>query len=180
MAGRWEVTEEQWELLEPVLRPLRRKDNRGRPWTETRAVLNGVLWVLGTGAQWAEMPEKFPRTRPVIAGFRRGCATASSLMRCDCWQGTCTSEANSTWTKRSWMQPSRAPKRGLCGRSHAARQGHEDRRYRRWRRSSSRRICRRRFTCRMPACGSCFGRMLPRSTARATNRRQSLRFGRPG
>jgi transposase len=46
--------------LEPVLRPLRRKDNRGRPWIATRDVLNGVLWVLGTGAQWAEMPEKYP------------------------------------------------------------------------------------------------------------------------
>jgi transposase len=60
MAGRWEVTDEQWQLLEPVLRPVRRKDNRGRPWIETRDVLNGVLWVLGTGAQWAEMPEKYP------------------------------------------------------------------------------------------------------------------------
>jgi transposase len=60
MAGRWEVTDEQWELLEPVLRPARREDNRGRPWHETRAVVNGVLWVLGTGAQWAEMPEKYP------------------------------------------------------------------------------------------------------------------------
>ncbi len=60
MAGRWELTEEQWELLEPVLRPARRADKRGRPWHDTRAVLNGVLWVLGTGAQWAEMPEKYP------------------------------------------------------------------------------------------------------------------------
>jgi len=60
MAGRWEVTDEQWELLESVLRPVRRKDNRGRPWIETRDVLNGVLWVLGTGAQWAEIPEKYP------------------------------------------------------------------------------------------------------------------------
>ena len=60
MAGRWEVTDEQWQLLEPVLRPVRREDNRGRPWIETRDVLNGVLWVLGTGAQWAETPEKYP------------------------------------------------------------------------------------------------------------------------
>jgi transposase len=60
MAGRWEVTDEQWELLEPVLRPVRREDNRGRPWVETRDVFNGVLWVLGTGAQWAEMPDKYP------------------------------------------------------------------------------------------------------------------------
>ena len=60
MAGRWELTEEQWEVVEPVLRPERRSDNRGRPWHDTRAVLNGVLWVLGTGAQWRELPEKYP------------------------------------------------------------------------------------------------------------------------
>lgn len=60
MAGRWELNEEQWAVVEPVLRPIRRADNRGRPWHDTRAVLNGVLWVLGTGAQWREMPEKYP------------------------------------------------------------------------------------------------------------------------
>lgn len=60
MAGRWELTDEQWELVEPVLRPLRRGDNRGRPWHDTRAVLNGVLWILGTGAQWSELPRKYP------------------------------------------------------------------------------------------------------------------------
>jgi len=60
MAGRWELTDEQWELVEPVLRPTRREDNRGRPWRDTRAVLNGVLWILGSGAQWSEMPAKYP------------------------------------------------------------------------------------------------------------------------
>ena len=60
MHGRWELTDQQWEVVEPVLRPARRADNRGRPWYDTRAVLNGVLWVLGTGAQWRELPEKYP------------------------------------------------------------------------------------------------------------------------
>ena len=60
MAGRWELTDEQRELVEPILRPPRREDNRGRPWHDTRAVLNGVLWILGSGAQWAEMPAKYP------------------------------------------------------------------------------------------------------------------------
>ena len=46
--------------MEPVLRPRRREDNRGRPWHETRAVLNGVFWILGTGAQWRELPQKYP------------------------------------------------------------------------------------------------------------------------
>jgi len=60
MTGRWELTEEQWAVVDPVLRPARRDDNRGRPWHDTRAVLHGVLWVLGTGAQWRELPEKYP------------------------------------------------------------------------------------------------------------------------
>jgi hypothetical protein len=46
MAGRWELSEEQWEMAEPVLRGARRADNRGRPWHDTRSVLNGVLCVL--------------------------------------------------------------------------------------------------------------------------------------
>ena len=38
----------------------RRVDGRGRPWRDTRAVLSGVLWILGTGAQWRELPDRYP------------------------------------------------------------------------------------------------------------------------
>ena len=70
MAGRWELTEEQWALVEPVLRPRRREDNRGRPWHDTRAVLNGVLWILGSGAQWSELPRKYPPYQTCHRGFQ--------------------------------------------------------------------------------------------------------------
>ena len=56
MRGRWELSDAQWQLIEPILRPKRRTDGRSRPWQETRAVLNGILWVLGTGVQWRELP----------------------------------------------------------------------------------------------------------------------------
>lgn len=52
MAGRWELTGEQRSTVESVLRGARRTDNRGRPWHDTWAVVNGVLWILGKGAQW--------------------------------------------------------------------------------------------------------------------------------
>jgi len=60
MQSRWELRDAQWKLIEPILRPKRRADGRGRPWQDTRAVLNGILWVLGTGAQWRELPKKYP------------------------------------------------------------------------------------------------------------------------
>ena len=60
MRGRGEVSNEEWALLEPLLRFRQRPDGRGRPPQDTRAVLNGVLWILRTGAQWRELPTKYP------------------------------------------------------------------------------------------------------------------------
>jgi len=56
-----ELTDAQWELLKPLVEPGTPKKRRGRPWRETREVLEGVLWILRTGAQWSELPrDKFP------------------------------------------------------------------------------------------------------------------------
>lgn len=55
-----DLTDVQWAILEPMFRPKRRSDGRGRPWRDTRAVLQGVLWILRTGAQWRELPSKYP------------------------------------------------------------------------------------------------------------------------
>src|SRR6202790_126217 len=54
------LTDAQWAVLEPLFRPKRRKDGRGRPWQDTRAVLNGVFWVLRTGAAWHDLPRRYP------------------------------------------------------------------------------------------------------------------------
>ena len=56
-----DITEPQWQMLEPLLPvPSVREDGRGRPWRDPRDVLNGVLWVLRTGAPWADLPERYP------------------------------------------------------------------------------------------------------------------------
>ena len=60
MRGRGEVSSEEWAVLESLLRFRQRPDGRGRPPQDRRAVLNGVLWILRTGAQWRELPKKYP------------------------------------------------------------------------------------------------------------------------
>jgi transposase len=47
-------------VLEPTFRPRRRPDGRGRPWADPRAVMNGVLCVLRTGAPWHDLPARYP------------------------------------------------------------------------------------------------------------------------
>ena len=55
-----DLTNEQWKLVETIL-PLGavRDDGRGRPWTDRRTVLNGILWILRSGAPWKDMPERY-------------------------------------------------------------------------------------------------------------------------
>src|SRR6267142_1289635 len=55
-----DLTDAQWAVLEPLFRPKRRADGRGRPWQDTRAVLNGVFWVLRTGAPRHDLPSRYP------------------------------------------------------------------------------------------------------------------------
>ena len=59
-AHRRDLTDEQWDLIGPILPEVaRRQDGRGRPWADRRAVLNGVLWILRTGAPWADLPDRY-------------------------------------------------------------------------------------------------------------------------
>ena len=55
-----ELTDQQWTIIEPLFEEKRRPDGRGRPWRDARAVLNGVLWVLRTGAPWHDLPDRYP------------------------------------------------------------------------------------------------------------------------
>ncbi|HEV2403200.1 MAG TPA: IS5 family transposase [Candidatus Saccharimonadales bacterium] len=55
------LVDEQWSLLAPLLEKSHVKQtNRGRPRLPDRDVLDGILWVLKTGAQWNELPGKYP------------------------------------------------------------------------------------------------------------------------
>ncbi len=60
MARREELTDEQWALIEPLFDKPPVVATRGRPRRSEREVMNGVLWILRSGARWADLPERFP------------------------------------------------------------------------------------------------------------------------
>jgi transposase len=51
------LSDRQWEKIEPLLPPPR---GFGRPRAEDRAVLEGILWVLRSGARWRDLPKQYP------------------------------------------------------------------------------------------------------------------------
>ena len=58
-----DLTDEQWKAIESVFPEEERNrtgPQGGRPYRDPRDVLNGVLWVLRTGAPWADMPARYP------------------------------------------------------------------------------------------------------------------------
>ena len=122
MRGRWELSDAQWELIEPILRPKRRSDGRGRPWQDTRAVLNGILWVLGTGAQWRELPKKYPPYQTCHRRFQQWVGKAGWSASCVLWRRNCRPAGNWNWRRPLSTPPSRGQERGPRGRAHETRQ----------------------------------------------------------
>jgi transposase len=61
MARREELSDIQWTFIEPLIpKPPIREDRKGRPRRSDREVLNGILWILCSGARWYDLPERFP------------------------------------------------------------------------------------------------------------------------
>lgn len=61
----------QWLLIEPYIRG--RKQDPGRTGRDNRRFVEGVLWILRTGAPWRDLPAYFGRWNSVYQRFRRWC-----------------------------------------------------------------------------------------------------------
>ena len=56
---RFDLTDEEWSVIGPLLP----KQGRGPQRKDDRQVLNGIFYILRTGAPWRDLPERYgPRT----------------------------------------------------------------------------------------------------------------------
>lgn len=66
MAKRYELSDEAWNLVADMFTSTHTK---GRPRSSDRLMLDGVLWLLRSGAPWRDMPECFGPWRTVYHRF---------------------------------------------------------------------------------------------------------------
>jgi len=67
--SRRDLTNEQWERLRWLL-PLQRA-RRGRPAKDHRRIINGMVWMLRTGAPWRDLPDEYGPWQTVATRFYR-------------------------------------------------------------------------------------------------------------
>jgi transposase len=66
---RSELTDAQWDRLRPLLPP--QKPHTGRPASDHRTVINGILWILRTGSPWRALPDRYGSWKTVSSRFYR-------------------------------------------------------------------------------------------------------------
>jgi transposase len=57
-----DLTDEEWALIRPEIAPAKRGGNKRT--VNIRAVVNGLMYVLSTGNQWAKL-SKVPSAKPM-------------------------------------------------------------------------------------------------------------------
>jgi len=55
----WEVDDALWERIKPLLVIHKVRKKPGRPREDDRRLLNGLIWLARTGAQWVEIPRRY-------------------------------------------------------------------------------------------------------------------------
>jgi transposase len=76
------VSDELWEIVEPLLPPEEPKPEGGRPRIDDRAALSGIIFVLKSGIPWEMLPKEM------------GCGSGMS-----CWRGLKERQEAGVWER---------------------------------------------------------------------------------
>ena len=67
---RHELSDTQWEQIKDFLP---QPKTRGRPPADSRKMVNGMLWIVRTGAPWRDLPERFGPWETIYTRFNNWC-----------------------------------------------------------------------------------------------------------
>jgi len=102
MRGRRELSDAQWEVIEPILRPKRRADGRGRSVAGHTSGAQRASVGLGHGGAVARIAQEVSAVPNLpTAVSSNGYGRASCKGSCACWPRSCTPEENWNWKRPS-------------------------------------------------------------------------------
>ena len=123
--GRGDLTDEQWERLEPLL-PVGKKPGRPPKWSR-RQLINGIRWRTRAGTPWRDVPERYGPWDRVYDLFRRWQRHGTWKRILSQVQAQADAENLITWDVsvdstvcRAHQHAAGAAKRGICKRNHPA------------------------------------------------------------
>jgi transposase len=93
---RYELTDEQFERIAEVLPSV---DGRGRPYKDHRQVVNGIFWVLRSGAPWRDLPDRYGKWKTVYDRFRRWAEDGTLDRIVEHLQGELDEEGRIDWSQ---------------------------------------------------------------------------------
>ena len=70
MLRRYELTDEEWNRIAPLLPP-ENSGKQGRPQKCSRTILNGIVRIARSGAPWRDLPERYGSWQTVYSRFRK-------------------------------------------------------------------------------------------------------------
>lgn len=68
MSRRHELSDQEWDLIKDLLP---RNEGVGRHWEDHRRILNGMFWIVRTGAPWRDVPERYGPWQTIFDRFNR-------------------------------------------------------------------------------------------------------------
>lgn len=69
----WEIPDELWERIEPILKEYWPAKGTGRKTANWRQILNGIIFRMRSGCQWNQLPRRFGDDSTVHRWFQRWC-----------------------------------------------------------------------------------------------------------
>ena len=125
VAGRADLTDAQWAVLEPLL-PKGKKPGRPPKWSK-RQLINGIRWRIRAGTPWRDVPSAYGPWQTVYGLFRRWQRNGTWKKILADLQTIADAAGLITWdvsvdstVSRAHQHAAGARKRGICRLNHRA------------------------------------------------------------
>jgi transposase len=67
---RYELTDREWDFIKDYFND-EQPTRKGRPRSDVRLTLNGVIWIARSGAPWRDLPERYGSYTTVYGWFKK-------------------------------------------------------------------------------------------------------------